>query len=86
MRLQGTCVILASVLILATGFPDARADDVRADSAAMRAIQTPAIQTEPRPAAPASRLHPEACASLCRVFEFLGALERPPPPKPIPTS
>ncbi|MBL8704295.1 MAG: hypothetical protein JNM30_05600 [Rhodospirillales bacterium] len=43
-------------------------------------------QSRPDPGAKASRLHPEACASLCRMFEFLGALERPAPPKPIPTS
>ncbi len=50
------------------------------------ATPAPQPQSRPHPASSASRLHPEACASLCRVFEFLGALERPTPPKPIPTS
>jgi hypothetical protein len=50
------------------------------------AATAPQPQSRPHPAGNASRLHPEACASLCRVFEFLGALERPAPPKPIPTS
>jgi hypothetical protein len=83
MRLQGTGLpILASVLFLASAtLPVARAEDGRATNDTQ-----PAVQTERRAPAPASRLHPEACASLCRVFEFLGALERPAPPKPIPTS
>lgn len=82
MRLQGTgLILLASVILASAATSVARADEARADSAAL-----PAVQTQPRPTAPPSRLHPEACASLCRVFEFLGALERPAPPKPIPTS
>ena len=43
-------------------------------------------QPWPHPVGSAPRLHPQACATLCRMFEFLGALERPTPPKPIPTS
>ena len=43
-------------------------------------------QTNAHPPFNAPRLHPEACASLCRFFEFLGALERPTPSKPVPTS
>lgn len=50
------------------------------------AASAPQPQSRPQPAGKASRQHPEACASLCRVFEFLGALERPTPPRPIPTS
>jgi len=82
MRLQGTGLLLASVLFLAS----ATAGVAQADQARAANDPLPAVQTEPRAPAPASRLHPDACTSLCRMFEFLGALERPAPPKPIPTS
>lgn len=29
---------------------------------------------------------PQACAALCRLFEFMGALERRKPADPVPTS
>ncbi len=79
-----TRLFLASALMAGlAASPSIRAEENRGATTVQ-----PTVQTEPRPhpAGGAKRLHPEACASLCRVFEFLGALERPSPPKPIPTS
>lgn len=73
---------------LAGGMSAARADEGRGayGAGAETVGAPPRPQSLPSPASNAPRLHPEACASLCRVFEFLGSLERPAPPKPIPTS
>lgn len=96
-RISFAMAVCFLTLCLAAGMTGgARADEERRAYATSQpspypALNVPAVpapqpQSRPHPAGNASRLHPEACASLCRVFEFLGALERPTPPKPIPTS
>lgn len=78
--------IIVSVLI-ATSAGVALADD---DRRAYTTVDPVASQSQeqamPQPRGGAARLHPEACQTLCRVWEFLGAIERPPAPQPVPTS
>lgn len=78
--------MILSVLIVASAAA-ARADDDRRAYAPAEPVAiespTPAPQ-QPRSGAP--RLHPQACQTLCRVWEFLGSIERPPDPQPVPTS
>ena len=73
---------LAILTVVATA-SIARADDDRAASVESQSTREQSV-THPQPER--QRPDPAACATLCRVFEFLGALERPSPPKPIPTS